>query len=324
MRIMGVLKPGNKDLFLGTALWGWGINEEEVFAILNKFIAQGGKWIDCATNYPIDGRPENYGLAVKLLEKWMIKNPNTEIHILLKIGAVDNSGNAIADLSEKKILQIFKQYSDIFGTAFKCVCIHWDKRGGNPEDQFRIHDTVNALNHITNNYGLQIGLSGIDYPNNYHQLSIELNEKLLIQVKENILTNEARIKYEKFFPKASFLAYGINYGGLRSINLNEKSSLKLRKIKLSNNLPKILEILIYKISDLGIALNFNDLALLYSYVNPHLSGVIVAPSSVEQMQQTYLFWKRLHNIIPEKKCNEIYSYLSNTYQEITKTLDGNS
>ena len=73
-----------KRLILGTALWGWGVSKKEAFLILDNFVENGGLYIDCATNYPINKNIIDYGLALLWIEEW-IKINNKRLFIVVKV-----------------------------------------------------------------------------------------------------------------------------------------------------------------------------------------------------------------------------------------------
>ena len=41
--------------------------------------------------------------------------------------------------------------------------------------------------------------------------------------------------------------------------------------------------------------NFNELALLASYLNPALSGIVIGPRNRKQLDDTMNYWDRLKN-----------------------------
>ena len=46
--------PIDKTLVLGTALWGWGVDRNEAYKLLESFFENGGAVVDTSTNYPIN------------------------------------------------------------------------------------------------------------------------------------------------------------------------------------------------------------------------------------------------------------------------------
>ena len=52
----------NKNIILGTALWGWGIEKKMAFKILDNFVENNYLTINVDTNYPISGDEPQYGI----------------------------------------------------------------------------------------------------------------------------------------------------------------------------------------------------------------------------------------------------------------------
>ncbi|UXZ21250.1 aldo/keto reductase [Pseudomonas sp. YeP6b] len=286
----------NKSLILGTALWGWGVSKAEAFNLIDSFLEQGGKFIDTATNYPINKREADFGLAINWIESWIKENPNSNLSVIAKVGSLDNSGAPNSNLTPEKLIADVDALMERFGNMLGCVSVHWDNRGDTTEDQLAIEKTADSLNNLRNQ-GIEIGLSGIKKPELYHNALPELSEQWIIQVKENLTTSNARSAYTKYFPKARYLAYGINLGGMSSIPAKKDSSSTLRAITHS-------KALIDHVSDLiNSEHNFkpcprtlNELALLSTYMNAALSGVIIGPRTVEQLSDTLTYWKKLKSL----------------------------
>ena len=79
-----------KDLILGTALWGWGIDKISAFKILDNFVDNGFKKIDVATNYPINGEYEKFGQTMSWLKEWINYNNSNLIKVICKLGSLSN------------------------------------------------------------------------------------------------------------------------------------------------------------------------------------------------------------------------------------------
>jgi hypothetical protein len=232
---------------------------------------------------------------------WVKANQNSGSRIILKIGAKDNLGSLDTNLSKSSILAAFSEGKEKFGDNLKCISIHWDNRG---KDELRyIHESLSALKNI-NDMGVVIGLSGILNPKLYQGKVSDFKGNLKIQVKENISTRAARIKYAKYFPHAEYCSYGANMGGIKKNNQEKGSSVALRGIstsaKLLNKIDKFIDVEIPK----GIHIrNYNDLAMYFSSINPHLWGTIIGPRNKEQLIDTLSIWKavRSYNNLVEPK-----------------------
>lgn len=289
------LSNDDKTLVLGTALWGWGIDENSAYQLIDTFVSKGGSTIDTASNYPINKRSEDFGLATRWVERWVKSNPGTDVSVIAKIGATDNSGSPDTDLSAANILATATELKDRLGHALSCVSVHWDNRGTEQHDFVEIEKTLEAMATLRQ-FGLGIGLSGIKFPAVYHKAKPELSEHWLIQVKENFTTRAARESYYSHFPNANYLAYGINLGGIKATPAKKNSSAELRKIIHSTTLiEKLSTFLASNTSIVPPPTSMNDLALAFIFANPALCGVIIGPRNKEQLLSTLSYWDALRN-----------------------------
>lgn len=280
-----------KTLVLGTALWGWGVDRSTAYQMLERFLSLGYRIVDTATNYPINKRPEDFGLAVNWIADWIASNGTDELSLLVKVGATENMGGSSADLGAVRILNSEAFLRNRFGAALAAVAVHWDNRGDDESDL--IAETTDAMAKLQAS-GLSIGFSGVRHPGLYLKAAPALSDKWWIQVKENAMSSTARLECQKYFPKARYLAYGINMGGIKSEPYRENGSLALRGIKYPNSLVVQLSESITSNHELEPPpKNLNELALSHSYRNPALSGVIVGPRNMEQLDGTICFWDRL-------------------------------
>ena len=297
MKLQSV-SPANKTLVLGTALWGWGVNRETAHQILDRYVALGGCIVDTAVNYPINKRPEDFSMAVNWIADWVNKKGDGVLSIIVKIGPKDNMGGLEVNLERSAILDSVDFFRDRFGASLAAVAVHFDNRGEDMNDADAIAETVDTLAEL-NKSGLSIGFSGVRYPELYLKAAPELAEKWWIQVKENALTNESRLHYSSFFSKARYLAYGINMGGIKEVPPDEKSSLALRGINRPTSLVKRLSSFLKSNHNLYPApMNLNELALITSFLNSALSGLIIGPRNVAQLESTMRYWKLIKNEVP--------------------------
>jgi len=304
--------PVKKNILLGTALWGWSINQHTAFDLLENFLDKGGNFIDVATNYPINKSKEDYGLAIKWLSKWKKFNQSHKFSLLIKIGSVDNLGNFDVDLSPKNIIDTTNRLKDTFEDSLSCISVHWDERGNNISDDKLIHETVKTFS-IIRDSGLAIGLSGVKFPGAYYKADPTLSDHWLIQVKENFITTKSRNSYEVFFPSAKYLAYGINLGGVKLEPLEGNSSIKLRGLEHSNSIiDELLDFIKSNYDTMPNSKLFNELALTAAYFNPYLSGVIVAPSNLGQLQNTLAYWQHLEKNKNDFKNLDAHKLLRNS------------
>ncbi|EJN33190.1 aldo/keto reductase [Pseudomonas sp. GM80] len=283
--------PDNKQLVLGTALWGWGIDRSEAYALLEYFLAQGGQFVDTATNYPINKQAADFGLAVRWIADWVKSNRESNLKLIVKIGSRDNMGSPDIKLSTDDIEHAVRSLQEQFADTLCCISVHWDNRSDEARDS--IAQTVQTLSRL-NQTGLAIGLSGIKYPELYFKAEPTLAEKWIIQVKENFMTQKAREAYQTWFPNAKYLAYGINLGGLKSEAPKTGSSIALRNINISELFTeKLVEFINSPHEFNPRPTTLNELALAASYVNPVLSGIVIGPRNLEQLKGTLAYWALL-------------------------------
>lgn len=285
--------PGNfsKKIMLGTALWGWGVNKEEAFTLLDAFVDLGGQYIDTATNYPINGVPEDFGLAAVWLGEWLKSNTGTKLSVLLKVGGKNNLGSPDVDLAPEIFLQAERRYQEIFRDNLYALAVHWDIR--EKADASAIAATIGCLDEI-HQRGLQIGFSGVKSPEIYRSVAPHLADKWMIQVKENALTQAARSQYAPYFPDAQYVAYGINMGGVKSRSNDSNSSVSLRNIQQPMEL--IERILAFVESDNFLEPkpeNLIEFSLALAVFNPHLSGLIIGPRNLDQLTHTCSFLRAM-------------------------------
>lgn len=286
---------GRKNLILGTALWGWGVDRASAHAMLDRFAADGGRIVDTATNYPINKQPGDYGRALAWIAEWLAVNQRADIAVLAKIGGIDNLGGSEPDLSPAAILRAEAMLRDALGAHLGTIAIHWDSRGAAPEDRAAMAETLRCFAALHAS-GLSIGFSGVKYPELYQELAPALSGAWWIQVKENALSSAARLRYQQLFPDANFLAYGINMGGVKLQPATPGSSVALRDIAVPDGL--IERLAAFLDSAHGFTprpASLNELALLTSFLNPGLSGVIVGPRGLDQLRTTQRYWQQLES-----------------------------
>lgn len=307
---MSTFTPDNKKLVLGTALWGWGIERREAYQLLEHFLQSGGSIVDTATNYPINKHKEDFGLAVSWMADWVQQHGDSSLELIVKTGSRDNMGSPDVNLTPDHIERTADALRNQFASALSCISIHWDNRADDEHQMAAIVQTVEAMSKLEQ-AGLSIGLSGIKHPELYFKADPALAEKWIIQVKENFMTRAARETYQIWFPKAKYLAYGINLGGLKIEAPKTNSSIELRQI----NIPQLLtERLGYFLnSDHGFEprpVTLNELALAGTYVNPALSGVVIGPRNLEQLENTLAYWELLQQNAKKNKGLQVFNQLS--------------
>jgi aryl-alcohol dehydrogenase-like predicted oxidoreductase len=283
-----------KDLILGTALWGWSIDKPAAFALLDAYYEQGFRWVDTATNYPIDKNPEHHRLAERMLAQWANERNVCDLRLIVKIGSVSNDGSSLNNLTPDFIGRAYGQYRNLYEKNLDSLWIHWDNRDSSES----ISATLAALREVSPNQ--PVGLSGIRYPELYAEAGRDLDLRFRIQVKHNLLSS-ALGHYQALRERSTFYAYGLNAGGLSlTPSSSESSSIRLRQIDpaiLVRLRPKI-EAFIQESHNAGRRLQLetlNQIAMLYAYGSPQLSGMIIGPSKLGQLAESVSFFRQLES-----------------------------
>lgn len=289
MTLKGRTTGRKKALLLGSALWGWGTQREEVFAILDTFAAAGGGVLDTAANYPINNVPGDFGLASALISEWLQVHRPENVSVLYKIGSLDNRGSSASAVGASDLLLSAELARGKFSDWLGGVAIHWDNR----DEPRAIEGSLEVFSHFAAE-GLSVGFSGVKRPDLYLKYAPDLAAKWLIQVKENLSTQLARKGYKAYFPTARFLAYGINMGGVKGFQTSPTSSLTLRGLEVPSIVERLLQFIYDPPPDLAAPpKDLNQLALMASWANPFLSGVILGPRTAIQLSETLDYWAGL-------------------------------
>lgn len=278
-----------QSIMLGTALWSWASTPNEVFAMLDVFADAGGGVVDTAVNYPINKSQRDFGKAAALVSEWLRANRPDNVSVLYKIGAVDNMGSSTTALTPSDIMLSTELARGRFSDWLGAVAIHWDNR----EDPHAIEMSLRSIAEIAND-GLEVGFSGVRRPDLYLQAAPNLASSWWIQVKENASTQLDRLKYQQYFPSAKYFAYGINMGGVKGKKIAASSSLALRGLEV----PSLVDDLLNFIQSPPTALNeppvnLNQLAMMLSWANQELTGVVLGPRNASQLADSIGYWRHL-------------------------------
>lgn len=281
----------DKKIFLGTALWGWGVNQKEAFNLLDHYYDFGLRHIDTALNYPIDKKPNHFGLCLKWLKKWINLNPEKKILITVKIGSLSNNGDTNFNLDYNYIMKKHEDLLKTFPKNLNCISVHWDNRDNSLENESSVKNTLKAFRKIKRNK-LNIGFSGVNCPKLYSRYGDDLKKDWVIQVKNNTINSEKLMFYKKYFPEAKYIAYGINGGGIKLTKNHPDSSVLLRKIQNDNLLrdefkKKFNE---FKHNKFKVK-TLNELNLYITISDPKINGFIIGPRNSDQLKQSMKFLK---------------------------------
>lgn len=282
------------DLILGTALWAWTVSKEQAFQLLDKFYEAGYRWIDAATNYPINKNAADFRASEGILNEWIKANGVQDLKVLMKIGSINNLYTPENNLTPSFIRIIYNEYLHLFGEQLAEVMVHWDNRA----ETEAIRDSLQALDLIRQE-GVKIGLSGIKHPAIYHELNNSFGFDWDIQLKHNLVYSDYD-RYVAFHGQARFLAYGINVGGLKfpSATYRKDSSTAVRNVpteKYQDLVNQVATILAeYNAqSSLEALTRFNECSMVYTYYSPDIKGILVGPSKTAQLQSTLTFFEQL-------------------------------
>ncbi len=287
------MKP-SIDLILGTALWAWTIPRSQAFKLLDDFYAAGFRWIDGATNYPINKNTEDFRAAEGILHEWINTHGVRDLKVLMKIGSVNNLYTPENNLSPSFIQIIYNEYLHLFGEQLAEIMIHWDNR----EQAEEIQATLEALDHLRQD-GVRIGLSGIKHPAVYQQLNNSFNFDWDIQMKHNLVYSDYS-RYAAFHGSPRFMAYGINAGGLKlpTASYRQDSSTAVRNVPTKKYQELVLKVAstlenYNATSSLAPLTRFNECSMVYTYYSPDIKGILIGPSKNEQLQSTLTFFQQL-------------------------------
>ncbi len=293
-------------LILGTAMWGWTIPKETCFNILEEFYKNGYRAVDTATNYPINKNPKDFRKAENILQDWIQTHGVSDLKIMMKVGSLNNLRTPEHNLVKSFLLMILDDYHYKFRNNLETIMVHWDNR----EAEKDISNTFEAMDIMAKN-GLKLGLSGIKYPEIYYRLNQSYLFDFVIQMKHNLLFSDYD-RYEQFKGKRRFITYGINAGGLK-LNLKKYHSVSSLKVRggdteqlhpVSEKVSRLINE--FNSNQKTVMLNsFNQIGMIYTFYSPDILGILIGPSSVEQLKNTIDFY----HIIDKIELQEFYQKL---------------
>ncbi|WP_216098888.1 aldo/keto reductase [Pseudomaricurvus albidus] len=286
-----------KEICLGTSLWGWTVDRLEAFRILDSFYSGGGRFVDTANNYPLNGRHDDFRKSPRYVSEWIKSTGVKDLKVTFKFGSLSNINQPVCDLSRDNALSQFELAQNYFAESFYCLMIHWDNRSV----PCQLSDTLAGIeSKLTSE--TRLGLSGIKYPQAYlsELENIGLNQ-VDIQVKHNFSTSD--LKRYSILNKLNLRtwAYGISAGGIRlsEDDYDEKSYVKVVRSQdyHSSVMTEALKKKLLKwMDDIEEIENLYHLSMLFSENTPELFGYLVAPSTLSQMESIWRFRKKLSDI----------------------------
>lgn len=76
------------DMALGTMYFGTRVDDRAAFAILDRFVELGGRWLDTSNNYSFWTSDTGFGgQSEALLGRWLHANPGVAVQLSTKVGA---------------------------------------------------------------------------------------------------------------------------------------------------------------------------------------------------------------------------------------------
>jgi aryl-alcohol dehydrogenase-like predicted oxidoreductase len=277
-------------LLLGTAGWGWTVAKAEAFRLLDHWLANGHRDLDCATNYPINRQAADFRAAERILLEYLAAHGIGDLRLTMKIGSLDNLRSPEPNLSPSFLRMMGEEYLRLFGTNLRTLMLHWDNRQ-QPAD---IRDTLEAQQQMQQQLGIQPGWSGIAHPEAYAEANAALGLSCDIQLKHNVLHSDLP-RYRPLAeapPRHRFFAYGINAGGLKLDGAYPPGSTLAQRGGPSPQGQALVEKLNAWLPKLNTDFvrppvkTMNHLGLIHAALQPGLQGIVLGASTPAQLRET--------------------------------------
>lgn len=288
------VKTDFPELVLGTAMWGWTVPRERAFSLLDTYYSAGFRRIDAATNYPINKQPEDFRKSERILAEWINAHGINDLSILMKVGSLSNLGLPDYNLNPSFLLYNWRYYQGYLGDNLGGLMFHWDNR----EEEEAILESLSVLQQIAAS-GLEVGFSGVKFPDLYAKVLEKWKGTYLIQLKHN-LTYSDYPRYAALHPFGRFYAYGINAGGIKldANSYHRNSSLKVRGGNLAGG-SVVSEDLSKGLIDFNATHpeqaihKMNEAAMAFALQSPGFSGVLIGPSQLVQLVESLAFYRKV-------------------------------
>ena len=284
-----------KDLVLGTAQWGWTIDRQTAFSLLDFWLEPGERHVDAATNYPIDKNPAHFRLSEQMLSEYLAAHGLHDLRIVMKIGSLNNLRTPDINLAPSFLRMMTEEYLRLFGSNLSRIMIHWDNRDSEKD----IRSGLEVLAAIQQEFGIAPGLSGIKHPEWYAVANQDYHLEFDIQLKHNVFQSD--LPHYEPLRRANhrFFAYGINGGGVRLQADYKEDSTYLARGGDPDKVANSLAYLRLKLPEWNTAFvrppvqTMNHLGLIHAVLHPEIGGLVVGASSVAQLQQTFEFVRNI-------------------------------
>lgn len=255
----------SSSVFLGTAGWGRKVAKAEAYRILEIYYENEFRWIDTATNYPIDGNPENFGRTIAWLSEFYSDFP--ELKVFVKAGSATNQGSPIQLVNASYFATVFDILTSQLGGSLGGLGIHWDNCN-DISDRMAIIDFFSKIHHE----GQVVGLSGISIPEIYTKSSIATKLPWIIQTNYSPVQSKlADIEVAQIirnFPNAKVYGYNL-LGGIASKGLSDQGNRLISLDRLLNGTAS--------------EMKSNVLAQIISRcLSSNVTGLVIGPSNPMQ------------------------------------------
>lgn len=276
----------NKQVALGTALWGWKISRKECFELLDEFYQNQGRYVDTASNYPINGNINDRYAAENILAEWIEINNPEDFRVIYKIGSIKNTNIPENNLSESYLLREIDRFLKKSSSCELIPMIHWDN-----------NDNLEVINRqisfLLRHEFRGVGFSGLRHPELYKKQlsSTKLNVPIYIEAKSNVF--ESSIDDYKVLDsfKPRIFSYGIGATGLKidSKYTNDSSFISVRGAsKHSQYLnKKILSDIRGILTENDCLKSIYDIGIYQSEKDNRIYGYIIAPRNIQQLRNIY-------------------------------------
>lgn len=276
-----------KDICLGTALWGWAVEEKECFSMLDTYYDLGYRFIDTAYNYPINSNSNDLSVAPRIISKWINYNRVSDLKIIHKIGSTLNDMRAPNNLNSDYLISQTERAIELYeATNLECSMIHWDTRNDFPEDSY------DDFLYFLKCQNVSFGLSGVK--SEAYRFIEKKVPALFIEAKFNPLHN-GMSEYDIFQSvNVTKIAYGISVSGLK-LDKNEyspdsyvslvRSSHYHDQMLTDENVSKINSLL----STYRSCSSLYELGITICENSPLIDKYIIAPRNMSQFLQINSF-----------------------------------
>ncbi|AGZ44878.1 aldo/keto reductase [Actinoplanes friuliensis] len=104
------------EIVLGAMLFGTRIDESASFALLDRFVERGGRWIDTANNYMFWGHPSGFGgQSEEVIGRWLAARPGARerVRISTKLGGQPTDAARGLDSAEGLSAGVIRRASEL-------------------------------------------------------------------------------------------------------------------------------------------------------------------------------------------------------------------